>query len=288
MYKILLKVTALIAVLVLIDVAVCLVYPDVSAYRKANPRKTAMMEYREREYEKAGKKIRLVQTWVPLSRISPYMTKAVLIAEDDKFWHHDGFDYDGIEHALEKDIRDGKFKAGGSTISQQLAKNLWLSPSRNPVRKIKEAVLTLRMERSLSKRRILEIYLNVAEWGDGIFGIEAAARHWFGVSAVGLSADQSAKLASVLPNPRKYSPVNPSRYVTNRSRIIYGIMVRRGIVLPDFDEVMKPEPSGGAAGGPAPPGGMSNYSGAAGSPPSPVASTMGAFTSAGHGRLLGR
>ena len=114
---------------------------------------------------KKGKKYTIRQRWVPLSRISPYLIKAVLIAEDDKFWSHEGFDYEAMQKAIEKDIKAKKFKLGGSTISQQLAKNLYLSPSKNPVRKIKEAIITWRMEKVLSKKRILELYLNVAEWG---------------------------------------------------------------------------------------------------------------------------
>src|SRR5512143_2226029 len=169
------KAALLLACLFIAYIAVSFVYPSVSTLKKTNPKKTAMMEYREREWKAEGKNIKIHQTWVPLRAISPYLTKAVLIAEDDKFWHHEGFDIQGMEVALEKDIKKGKFKAGGSTITQQLAKNLYLSPSRNPVRKVKEAILAWRMEQALSKRRILEIYLNVAEWGDGIFGIEAAA-----------------------------------------------------------------------------------------------------------------
>lgn len=231
---------SILVLLMAVDVGRYLVYPSVSRLAKVTPKKSAMMEYRERQYARKGKNIRLRQTWVPFSRISPYMAKAVLIAEDDKFWGHEGFDFEGMEKALEKDIHKGKFKAGGSTISQQLAKNLFLSPSKNPIRKIKEAILTWRMERTLKKRRILELYLNFAEWGDGIFGIEAASRHYYGIPASAISAEQAAKLATVLPNPHKYSPVKPSRYVKNRSRIIYNIMVRRGIVMPEFEEVMQP------------------------------------------------
>jgi monofunctional biosynthetic peptidoglycan transglycosylase len=127
---------------------------------------------------------------------------------------------------------------GGSTISQQLAKNLYLSPSKNPIRKIKEAILTWRLEKTLSKRRILELYVNVAEWGDGIFGIGQAARHYYGVSAASLTARQASKLAAILPNPILYSPKGSSRYVSNRSSLIYAIMRKRGIVVPDYREVM--------------------------------------------------
>jgi len=196
------------------------------------------MEYREREWKRDGKKYRVRQEWVPLSRISPYLIKAVLIAEDDKFWSHEGFDYEAMQKAVEKDIKAKKFKLGGSTISQQLAKNLYLSPSKNPVRKIREAIITWRMERALSKKRILELYLNVAEWGDrGIFGIEAAARNYYGKSASELGPEESARLAAVLPNPRKFNPLGDSRYVTHRANLIFSIMVRRGIVAPGYEEV---------------------------------------------------
>jgi len=233
----------LLFLLLVVDIGRYFVFPDVGKLADENPAKTAFMEYREAEWKRAGlddKKIK--QKWVSLNNVSPNLVKAVLIAEDDKFWQHEGFDYEAIERAIEKNIMARKFKMGGSTISQQLAKNLYLSPSKNPLRKIKEAILTWRIEKKLSKRRILELYVNVAEWGDGIFGIEQAARHYYGVSASGLSAQQASRLASILPNPIKYSPTGPSSYVRNRSRIIYSIMRRRGIVVPDFKEVMAPVP----------------------------------------------
>lgn len=220
-------------------VAFQFIYPDISKLKKDNPKKTAMMKYREDEQQRKGKKYKVTQKWVPYSRISPFMTKAVLIGEDDKFWQHEGFDYTAMQKAIEKDIKAKKFKFGGSTISQQLAKNLYLSPSKDPIRKFREAIITWRLEKALSKRRILEIYLNVAEWGEGIFGIEAASRHYYGIPASSLNAEQSARLASVLPNPRKYDPLGEQRYVVNRSRIIYNIMVKRGIVLPEYEEIIE-------------------------------------------------
>lgn len=203
---------------------------------KENPGKTSFMEYREKEWQKDSRKIRINQTWIPLSRISPYLIKAVLIAEDDKFYEHEGFDFEAIEKAIEKDIMQKKIKYGGSTISQQLVKNLYLSPSKNPLRKLKEAMLTWRVEKTLSKKRILELYLNVAEWGDGIFGIGAASMHYYGKPASELTPEEAARLAAVLPNPRKYSPVGTSMYIEKRSQIIYNIMVKRGIVEPEFEE----------------------------------------------------
>ncbi|HMK60145.1 MAG TPA: monofunctional biosynthetic peptidoglycan transglycosylase [Dissulfurispiraceae bacterium] len=235
--KKLLRIVLLLCVLAFIlSIGVYLVYPDVSKLKKENPKKTSFMEYREKQWKDEGREITIRQYWVPLSRISNYMTKAVLIAEDDKFWSHTGFDFEAIEKSFEKDLKEKKFKFGGSTISQQLAKNLYLSPSKNPLRKIKEAMLTWRIEKNLSKRRILELYLNVAEWGEGIFGIEAASRHYYGKTASALTAEEAAHLAAVLPNPKKYSPVASSRYVNNRSRIIYEIMVRRGIVVEEYED----------------------------------------------------
>jgi len=216
-----------------------LFYPDISKLKKTNPGKTSFMEYREREWREAGKKNRIRQSWKPLSKISPYVIKAVIISEDDKFWTHDGFDFDAMQKAMDKNIKKGRFQYGGSTISQQLAKNLYLTPSRNPVRKLKEAVLTWRIERTLSKRRILEIYLNVAEWGEGVFGIEAASRRYFGKSASAIDAREAARLVSALPNPRRYNPNGSSRFIGNRSDRIYHIMVRRGIVIEEFESIMK-------------------------------------------------
>jgi monofunctional glycosyltransferase len=214
-------------------------FPDVSALKRQNPKKTAFMEYRESQWRDEGKKKNIRQQWIPLDRISPYAIKAVIIAEDDKFWRHEGFDFQAMQKALEKDIKKKSFKAGGSTISQQLAKNLYLSPSKNPIRKIKEAVLTWRIEQNLSKKRIIELYLNVAEWGDGMFGIELASQHYFGKPAIALTALESAKLASVLPNPLRFNPTGDSRYVAGRSEKIYQIMIRRGIVIPEYEEMMQ-------------------------------------------------
>jgi monofunctional biosynthetic peptidoglycan transglycosylase len=197
------------------------------------------MEYRQAQWADENRDMKIDKKWVTIKQISPNLIKAVLIAEDDGFYKHDGFDVKGMENALERSIKNGTL-AGGSTISQQLSKNLYLSPSKNPIRKIKEAIITYRIEKTLSKRRILEIYLNVAEWGDGIFGIEAAAHHYYGKSAKNLSAQEAAHLASILPNPIKYSPIGNQKYVMNRSRIIYKIMIRRGVVIQSFKEVMAP------------------------------------------------
>jgi len=226
-------------IIVLFSLAYSVLIPDMSRLKKENLKKTALMELREREWKEKGKKYRVYQHWVPLSQVSPYLIRAVLIAEDDKFWRHEGFDYEAIQKAIEKDIKARKFKLGGSTISQQLAKNLYLSPSKNPFRKIIEALITWRMERILSKKRILELYLNVVEWGEGIYGIEAASRHYYGKPSAALTPEETSRLAAVLPNPRKYNPLSGQRYVVFRSNLIYSIMVRRGIVVPEYDEVVE-------------------------------------------------
>lgn len=223
----------------LAGVAFYLVYPDLSILKKENPKKTSFMEYREKEWQKRGRKLKIQKKWVPLSLVSPYLMKAVIIAEDDKFWSHKGFDLDAIQKAIEKDIEKRSFKFGGSTISQQLVKNLYLTPSKNPLRKAKEAIITWRLERTLTKRRILELYLNVVEWGEGIFGIEAAAQHYYGKTATALNPHEAARLAAVLPNPRRYRPNGSSQYVEKRATIIYNIMVKRGIVVPEYEDVIK-------------------------------------------------
>lgn len=221
-----------------------MVYPltvDVSLLKKKNPEITAMMKYRMKQWQKEGKKIRIKKQWIPLNRISPYLVKAVLIGEDDKFYHHSGFDIEGIKKAIEKDIKEKKLKYGGSTITQQLAKNLYLTPSKNPVRKIQEAIITWRIEKTISKKRILELYLNIAEWGEGIFGAEAASKHHFGKSASQLTAMEAARLAACLPNPVKYNPSSNTKFVEKRANLIYFIMQKRGIIKEEYIETEKEE-----------------------------------------------
>lgn len=237
MKKLLLAVLAAL-VMITASILVYFIYPDVSSLKNDHPDKSAFMEYRERHWATDGKNRRIIHQWVPLKRISPFLIKAVIIAEDDKFWQHEGFDFEAMEQAFQKDLKEKKLKAGGSTISQQLAKNLYLSPSKDPLRKIREAILTWRMEKALTKRRIVELYLNYAEWGAGIFGIEAAARHYYGKHASSLGPEEAARLATVLPNPIRFNPLGTSKYVSYRSRRIYRIMVARGIVIPEFEEVM--------------------------------------------------
>jgi monofunctional biosynthetic peptidoglycan transglycosylase len=229
----------LIAAYFIVDIGRYFIYPNVAYLKKNLPGKTAFMEYREERWRKKRINKSINTAWVPLSQISPYVIKAVIIAEDDNFWSHEGFDYNAMQKALAKDIKKKKFQAGGSTISQQLAKNLYLFPAKVPTRKIKEAILTWRIERQLSKRRIIELYLNVAEWGDGIFGIELAAQTHFGKHAANLTAREAATLAAVLPSPRRYKPNGTYGYVEGQSERIYQIMVRRGIAIQEYDDVIR-------------------------------------------------
>lgn len=203
--------------------------PNVEELKYRNPKTTAMMRYRkEQYYKKTGKSLPIRQQWVRLSQISPALIEAVLIAEDDKFFAHNGFDFEGMYEALSKNLKQKKIVSGGSTITQQLAKNLYLKPTRSPIRKIREALIAFELDRKLSKRRILELYLNVIEWGRGIYGIEAASWYWYGKPASALTAEEAIRLASVLPNPFRYQPNNDaSRRMRKKRRHIAKYMVKR-------------------------------------------------------------
>lgn len=201
---------------------------SLQSLRTANPKRTALMEQRINEARSSNKPFSISQQWIPLSKISPHLIHAVIVSEDGTFYEHEGVDWYELEESVWKNLEKGKAARGGSTISQQLAKNLYLSTSKDPIRKFKELVITLRMERMLSKRRILEIYLNIIEWGNGVYGAEAAARKYFGKSASQLTREEAAQLASVIPSPRKYQPNVMSRYVQRRSSIILSRMSARG------------------------------------------------------------
>jgi monofunctional glycosyltransferase len=223
-------------VLALVFVVLCAVLwatgPDVGILRTRNPRTTAMMRYRQEQgLRKTGRKPAVRQTWVKMGRISPKLIHAVLIAEDDKFYQHEGFDFSGMRDAFEKNLESGRIVGGGSTITQQLAKNLYLNPVRNPVRKLREAVIAFELDRRLKKRRILELYLNVIEWGPGIYGVEAAAGHYYGKSASALTAEEAVRLASILPNPIRFRPEDDtSRRMRKKRRIVSEILVKRGLM----------------------------------------------------------
>jgi monofunctional biosynthetic peptidoglycan transglycosylase len=198
--------------------------PDVRQLATTNPTSTAFMELRAAEARAKGRKARQVHRWVPYRRISPHLKRAVIVAEDSAFFAHEGIDVEQIRKALEDALEKGDAPRGASTITQQLAKNLYLSPSRDPMRKLRELIITRRLEAALSKARILEIYLNVVEWGDGIWGAEAASRAYFGVSAAGLSRSQAALLAGALINPIRYSPGRPPGRLLRRQQIILSRM----------------------------------------------------------------
>jgi monofunctional biosynthetic peptidoglycan transglycosylase len=203
---------------------VYLTLPDVRSLATKNPTSTAFMELREREAAAAGRPVRRVQRWVPYSRISINLRRAVLAAEDSAFFEHEGIDIAEIKKSIQTSIEKGESLRGASTITQQLAKNLYLSPSRDPLRKVRELMITWRLEAALPKARILEIYLNVIEWGDLVWGAEAAARTYFGVPASALSREQAALLAGAIINPRVYSPANPRGRLLRRQQIILARM----------------------------------------------------------------
>jgi monofunctional glycosyltransferase len=195
-----------------------------------NPESTAFMHTRLEILQEDNPNARLRQQWVPYQRISGHLKRAVVAAEDAKFMTHNGFDWDGIQKAYEKNLREGEIVAGGSTITQQLAKNLFFSGDRAWWRKAQEAVIAVMLETIMSKRRILEIYLNVIEWGDGVFGAEAAARYHYGTTAAALSPEQAARLAAVVPSPRRYGPGSNTDYLQRRTQTILARM--NGAQLP--------------------------------------------------------
>jgi monofunctional biosynthetic peptidoglycan transglycosylase len=192
------------------------------------------MEIRAREAAAHGKQQPRGQRWMNYRRISPHLTRAVLVAEDAAFWQHDGVDYDELQKSIELDWARGQLLRGASTITQQLAKNLYLSPSRNPLRKFRELIIARRLEAELTKVRILELYLNVIEWGDGIYGADAAARRYFGHSAASLEPAESALLAGAIINPRLLNPARPTARLLRRQQII---LRRMGGVTPPKEEV---------------------------------------------------
>lgn len=185
-----------------------------------NPETSAFMETQLQVLQSKNPDAELKYRWIAYNQISPNLKKALITSEDAKFLDHEGFDWEGMQTAWEKNLKKGKIVAGGSTISQQLAKNLFLSGKKTPWRKLEEAAITVMMEQMMSKRRIFEIYLNVIEWGNGVFGAEAAARHYYRKSARNLSVGESAKLAAMVPNPRYYDKHRSDRRLLRKTRII--------------------------------------------------------------------
>ncbi len=197
--------------------------PDVSVLRTRNPKRSALMELREEEYKNKGIRVPRQQIWEPYGAISDHLKKAILVSEDASFFSHKGVDVVELREALKKDWETGSFRRGGSTITMQLARNLYLNPSKNPLRKGKEIIIAWQLEQALSKRRIFEIYLNVVEWGRNIYGAEAAARHYFGKSAANLDILEAATLAALLPSPRN-----------SREK---GLLYRRNVILGRLESV---------------------------------------------------
>ncbi len=215
----------------------------VRALATANPGTTALIEQRQAEARRAGRPARRAQTWVPLGRVSRHLIRAVVASEDQKFFGHDGVDWEALQKSVEEDRKKRRFARGGSTITQQLAKNLFFGTQKTLTRKLRELVVAWWMERDLSKRRILELYLNVIEWGDGIYGCEVAARRWYGKAAADLEEQEAAGLAAMIPNPRRINPsVDPARFARARRRVLW-LMGRAGSGATQGDRLgAEPEP----------------------------------------------
>ena len=226
---------ALAAAVVLASAAYVFWLPDISTLKKKNPTTTSCMLIKERLAAAAGKKLGRNMVWTNWDGISENLKHAVLVAEDDTFYRHKGVEWESMRRALKTDWKTRSLAKGGSTITQQVAKNLYLSPSKNPLRKIKEILIAQKLEKALGKRRIFEIYLNIAEWGKGIYGAQAAAQTYFGKNASELNPEEAAALAAVLPSPRRYSPTKGTRFMERRKSQIVGRMRASGY-LPDEAE----------------------------------------------------
>ncbi|MCJ7507380.1 MAG: monofunctional biosynthetic peptidoglycan transglycosylase [candidate division Zixibacteria bacterium] len=219
-----------------------LTLPDVSYLQKENPKTTSLIQIRNKEHKKRGKKPVEYRVWVPYSQISPYLKKAILVGEDINFYRHSGIDLEEMKESLKINWKNKGFSRGASTITQQLAKNLYLSPSKNPFRKLREILIAFRLERSLSKRRIFELYLNLVEWGDGIYGCEAASRYYFGKSSSELSPDEAIRMATSLPFPRKYPPTSEKKRFEKRRKLILSRMIKYGFVTQEeYDSSFTPQ-----------------------------------------------
>lgn len=207
---------------------------EIEKLKYENPKITALMKQRMNEAKRKGKPYRINQVWIPLSRVSPYLIDAVIVSEDASFFSHQGIDWYEVKESIKKNFERGKIVRGASTITMQVAKNLFLSTSRNPLRKFVEVLIALRMEQKLSKRRILEIYLNIVELGDGIFGVESASRRYFGKSASELTLEESARLVSIIPSPLRYTPNSSKKFVNWRTKLILNRLLAREKIKAGF------------------------------------------------------
>ena len=210
--------------------------PEVSEFKKKNPAETSFMRLKERQAARLGKRLPRRLVWTPWHGISENLKHAVLVAEDGGFYRHKGVDWESTKKAIETDWKQRRFAKGGSTITQQVARNLYLSPSKNPLRKIKEILIARRLEKELGKRRIFELYLNIAEWGKGIWGAEAAAQAYFGHSAADLTPEEAAALAAALPSPRRYNPTGGTRFMERRKSQIVARMRASGYLPDETDD----------------------------------------------------
>jgi monofunctional biosynthetic peptidoglycan transglycosylase len=204
--------------------------PNTAPLADENPTTTAFIELRRAQAEEAGRPFALKWQWKPIGKISRYLRAAVIYAEDYRFYKHDGVDWGAIESAIESNLDKGALAIGGSTITQQHAKNLYLSPSRTFIRKVREMLIAFSLEDHLTKARILELYLNVVEWGDGVFGAEAAARHWFGKSAQALAPAEAVRLAIALPNPTTRAPNVRTPELTKKAVRIIRLLRMQGLI----------------------------------------------------------
>ena len=200
---------------------------SVARLKSENPLETAMMRQRLEEAKDQETSLKIVHQWVPLSQVSKHVRQAIVVAEDGTFYAHDGIDWHEVWESVKVNIKRQRIVRGASTITQQVAKNLYLSTSKTPMRKLKELIITWLLESQLSKRRILEIYVNIIEWGKGVFGIEAAARKYFGTSARWLTREQAARLAAVIPSPLRYRPNSNNQYVLEKKRLLLRRMAAR-------------------------------------------------------------
>ena len=235
----------LVALSLLVLAGVCylawifLTLPDTASLVRTNPKTTALMEQRAAE---GNQKVQPLHAWVPYRKISIHLRNAVLVSEDSAFFTHSGFDWTQIKESAKRNWREKRFARGASTITQQLAKNLYLSTSRNPLRKIHEFFIAEELEDHLSKQRIFEIYLNVIEWGDGIYGVEPAARAYFGKSASDLLPEEAAILAAMIPNPRRYTPTHNLKYLEKRKAEILSRLARYNYLPKEEYEAARDRP----------------------------------------------
>ena len=215
-------------------------YLEIAGLRNKNPTRTALMDQRVAEAEDQGKTLKISSHWIQLSRIPRYALNAIIVSEDGTFYAHGGIDWFEVQESVERNLEEGRAARGASTITQQLAKNLYLSTSKTPMRKVKEVIITLLLENQLGKDRILELYVNLIEWGRGVFGIDAASKAYFGKSASDLTLDEAARLAAVIPSPLTHRPDSDSRYVLRRKQIVLSRLSARKTMTSSTNEETQP------------------------------------------------